>query len=212
MEQQLREPQQPASVVTTPEENISPEEMAAYIDGRLSAEERATVEERLARSPELRAELVAATRLVSTHEESRARRPFIWRSATLLVTAAAAVALIAVLPRYRGFHQAPVPTERRADAEDGGRVRLLTPADAAVVPIASARFSWHPEGDASYRITIADASGATVWTTLTSDTTVTLPSAMSLRPGNHYYWYVDALRADGSSVTSGSQSFTTNPR
>ena len=38
---------------------------------------------------------------------------------------------------------------------------LLGPANAVVVPVASANFAWRSEGDASYRITIADATGAT---------------------------------------------------
>lgn len=210
MEQLLRGADQTLSAVMTPEEDISAEEMAAYIDDRLSSGERASVEARLAQSPDLRAELVAATRIVSAPDAAKSRRPFPWKMASALAAAAAAVVLVVVIPnRNPDSRQSPSPAERRAEAEDGGRVNLLGPRDAAVVPIASARFGWQSEGDASYRITIADATGATIWTTLTSDTTVTVPATITLRPGNHYYWYVDALRIDGSSITSGPRSFTT---
>jgi hypothetical protein len=212
MEQQLHEPEQSASAVITPEESISPEEMAAYIDDRLTPDERASVEERLARSPALRKELVAAARIVSTVEAARERRPISWKPTTMLVTAAAAAILLVAIPRFMDFRTPPVAAERRAEAEDGGHVQLVTPPDASVVSPTSVAFSWHPQGDASYRITVADGTGATVWTTLTSDTTVTLPPAIVLQPASHYYWYVDASRADGSSVTSGSQSFMTKPR
>jgi anti-sigma factor RsiW len=211
MEQLLRGAEQPVSAVMTPEEDISAEEMAAYIDDRLSSEERASVEARLAQNPDLRAELVAATRIVSAPDSAKSRRAFPWKAAGVLAAAAAAVVLVVVVPsRNRDFRPSPAPAERRAEAEDGGRVNLLGPGDAAIVPVASANFAWHSEGDASYRITIADATGATVWTALTSDTTATLPATIVLRPGNHYYWYVDALRIDGSSIASGPRSFTTN--
>jgi len=212
MEQLLRGAEQPVSAVMTPEEDISAEEMAAYIDDRLSSDERASVEARLARNPERRAELVEATRIVSQADLAKSRRHFPWKWAGVLAAAAAAVILVVLPNRHSDSLQPPSPAERRAAGEDGGRVNLLGPGDAAVVPIASARFAWQSEGDASYRITIADATGATIWTTLTSDTTVVLPASIVLRPGQHYYWYVDAMRIDGSSITSGPRSFTTNTR
>ena len=195
----------------TPKEDISPEEMAAYIDDRLSAEERASVEARLARSRDLRAELVAATRIAAAAEGATPRRSSFWKATGTLAAAAAAVITLLVIP-YRNRDPRPTgpPTERRAQAEDGGRVGLVSPVDAGLVPLASANFAWRSEGDASYRITIADSTGATVWTAVTRDTTATLPATTLLRPGNHYYWYVDALRIDGSSITSGPRSFTTN--
>ena len=197
----------------TPEGDISPEEMAAYIDDRLSGEERASVEARLARSPDLRAELVAATRITAAAEDSKARRSSAWRGTGILVAAAAAVFAIIVVPnRNRDFRAGTAPAERRVEAENGGTINLLAPANAGVLPLASARFAWRSEGDASYRITIADSTGSTVWTTLTTDTTATLPSTVLLRPRAQYYWYVDALRIDGSSITSGPRSFTTSPQ
>ncbi len=197
----------------TPEEDISSGQMAAYIDGRLSGEERASVEARLARSPDLREELVAATRLAAVADASTARRSSFWKPAGVLVAAAAAVIAVMIIPnRTRDLRPHTAPSERRIGAEDAGRVNLLAPSDAGTLPVASADFVWRSEGDASYRITIADSTGATVWTALTTDTTAMIPPTIRLRPGNHYYWYVDALRIDGSSVTSGPRSFTSISR
>ncbi len=213
MEQLLGGAEQLVSALMTPKEDISPEEMAAYIDDRLSGEERASVEARLARSPDLRAELVAATRITAAARASTRRRSSAWKATAMLVAGVAAVIAVVVVPnRNRDPRPSAAPAERRAEAEDGGRVNLLAPMDAAIVPLASANFAWRSEGDASYRITLADATGATVWTTLTTDTTATLPATVLLRPGNHYYWYVDALRIDGSSIASGPRSFTTGPQ
>jgi hypothetical protein len=212
MEQLLGGAAQPVSAPMTPEEDVSPEEMAAYIDDRLSAKERASVEARLARSPELRAELVEASRIVAAADASPTRRSSPWKSAGILVAAAAAVIGIVVVPnRNRDSRPSTAPAERRVEAEDGGRVTLWSPADHGIVPVSTANFSWRSEGDASYRITVADSTGATVWTALIPDTTATLPLSVKLLPGNHYYWYVDALRLDGSSNTSGPRSFTVGP-
>jgi hypothetical protein len=66
-------------------------------------------------------------------------------------------------------------------------------------------------GWATYRVTVTDTTGATRWTTETPDTAVTLPASARLEPGARYYFYVDALRADGWSVQSGPRTFTTAP-
>jgi hypothetical protein len=209
MEQPLYEGERAVPGSMTPDEDISSEEMAAYIDGRLSGEARASVEARLAGSPDLRAELVAATRLAAAHD-SRPRRSSFWTPAAVFVAAAAAVIAVIVVPnRNRDLRPHTAPSERRIGAEDAGRVNLLAPADAGTLPVASADFAWRAEGDASYRITIADSTGATIWTALTTDTTAIMPPTIRLHPGNRYYWYVDALRIDGSSVASGPRSFTT---
>lgn len=214
MEQLVCEADQSATKPMTPEEDISPEEMAGYIDDCLSGEERASVEARLARSPELRVELVAATRIKVAEEASKPRRSSPWKAGVgiLLAAAAAVIVVVAIPNRNRDGRQSAAPAERRVEAEDGGHVSLLTPVDAGTLPLISANFAWRSEGDASYRITIADATGATVWTTLMKDTTATLPPTVLLQTGNNYYWYVDALRSDGSSISSGPRSFKVSAR
>src|SRR5438105_3001947 len=122
MEQLLRGADQTQSAAMTPEEDISAEEMAAYIDDRLASEERASVERRLAQNPDLRAELVAATRIVSAPDSAKSRRFIPWKAAGVFAAAVAAMVLVVVLPnRNRDSRPSPVPAERRAEAEDGGR-------------------------------------------------------------------------------------------
>src|SRR5436305_15144966 len=98
MEQLLRGADQTQSAAMTPEDDISAEEMAAYIDDRLSSEERASVEARLAQNPDLRAELVATSRIVSAGDAATPRRSFPWKAAGVLTAAAAAVVLVVVVP------------------------------------------------------------------------------------------------------------------
>ena len=211
MEQNLCDAEQPVSKSMSPEDDISPEEMAGYIDDRLSGEERASVEARLARNPDLRAELVEATRISASAESSRPHRSTAWKATGVLLFAAAAVLAVSVVPKgNRNLRPNAAPPERRIEAEDGGRVSLVTPRDAGTLQPASASFVWRSEGDASYRITIADATGGTVWTALTKDTIATVPPTVQLRPGKTFYWYVDALRSDGSSIASGPRSFTSS--
>jgi hypothetical protein len=70
-------------------------------------------------------------------------------------------------------------------------------------------FAWHA-GDAGsrFKLTLVDEQGATLWSVDTGDTVVTPPHDVFLAPGRTYFWYVDALGADGRSMTSGAHRFT----
>jgi len=58
-----------------------------------------------------------------------------------------------------------------------------------------------------YLIRVTDERGAAVWSTETGDTSVILPAEIALLSGRQYYWYVDALGADGRSLTTGTHRF-----
>jgi len=64
-------------------------------------------------------------------------------------------------------------------------------------------------GEPTYRLTLTDASGQPVWTTTTTDTSITLPPNVILQQRKRYFWYVDALRADGRAASTGVRRFTT---
>lgn len=198
---------------TMSEEEIPAETLAAFLDGRLDAEEHARVQERLAADPAARAEMLAAARLV---EQASALRPQTarWRARASLAAAAAALIAIGVLSRNERSAPSttPVATERRSDAEDGGRIALLTPSERQPVEPASVLFSWGAVGNASYRLTVTDSLGGTLWTTTTASPRVRLPASVRLEPSRRYYWYVDALLLDGSSLTSGPRAFGTSGR
>lgn len=73
-------------------------------------------------------------------------------------------------------------------------------------------FRWLSQPDRPlYRLSVTDASGREVWSTETRDTTIALPAEVSLDRGRTYFWTVDALGADGRSLTSRTKRFSTTP-
>ena len=65
--------------------------------------------------------------------------------------------------------------------------------------------------DLLYHLTLTDPAGHALWLHETSDTAVAPPPNVSLTPGRTYYWYVDALDAGGSSLTTGTRRFMLGP-
>jgi hypothetical protein len=64
-------------------------------------------------------------------------------------------------------------------------------------------FTWHALPEATtYRVTITRADGDSVWAALTADTTAHTPAGLLSPSEGQYYWYVDALLADGRSVAA----------
>ena len=55
---------------------------------------------------------------------------------------------------------------------------------------------------------IVDATGGIVWSRSTVDTSVTLPADLRLLRGTEYFWSVDALLADGHSMTTRAHHFS----
>ena len=73
------------------------------------------------------------------------------------------------------------------------------------------RFTWRGAAAARYRVIITDSAGAELYSSATSDTTLVLPPSVALDPGARYFWFVDELRADGSSFSSRASSFSIRP-
>jgi hypothetical protein len=59
----------------------------------------------------------------------------------------------------------------------------------------------------SYRITIEDERGSSLWQATTGSTDVSVPSG-TVQPGTHYYWRVAAIKA-GMAMAAGMAEFTT---
>lgn len=194
-----------------PDGPLPPEDVAAYLDGRLSGEELERVESVLAGSAEARAELVEASRLVATIPERQAQPKRQW----VLVSAVAAAAVLALV-MIPSLSQKPaiqqVATERRAAVDGGARIRTVAPEDGEVVGSAGVRFTWDAVPAATYQLTVTDAQGRTVWQAATTDTTLVLPGIAKLSGPASYYWNVDALASDGSSMTTGVREFKVTTR
>ena len=180
---------------------LSPEDLAAYLDGRLNGQELERVESVLADSPSAREELVDVSRMISTIPE---RKPVLRRRWMLpSLAAAAAVVLVTVPSLSRKPVERKVESDRRAVPDDDIRLRTLAPSDGATLNEDLPMFLWSALPGATYRLTVTTAEGETVWQTSTGDTAVSLPASTRISRGASYYWSVDALREDGSSATSG---------
>jgi hypothetical protein len=77
----------------------------------------------------------------------------------------------------------------------------------------SLTFSWRPlPGVMTYHLFVTDSTGAPVYNLTTADTVVGPVPGAQLSPGSRYFWYVDALGADGSSVSSAQVGFFVRER
>ena len=190
----------------TDSELLSGGEVAAYLDGRLEGEELARVEEHLASNPSARQELIEASRIVaSTPAREQAR--FRWLPATAGLAAIAALMLIAVRPRTDPGGASTVSTERRAPVEQFDRIDLVSPLEGQSLDVAAASFAWRSIEGATYRLVVSNASGQILLQRNTTDTLVNVARSLLTNGSGTYYWSVDALAPDGSSVTSGVREF-----
>lgn len=182
--------------------HLDPSEVAAYVDGALDDAGRARVDTHLVDCGQCRAELIAVRRIVA--RASRRRR---WFALTTLA-AAAAVVLLIVWPRG-GERGAPGgPVVRDGETAVTG-VILITPDSVTVLPLS---FAWHPVANATtYRVDLTTPAGALIWSGATSDTAMTVSDSVSLPTGVAYYYYVDALLTDGTSVSSGVRQIRVRP-
>ena len=90
------------------------------------------------------------------------------------------------------------------------RISVLSPADGDTIRLGRPALLWSAvAGEPTYRLTLTDRSGQPLWTNTTSDTSLTLPALVTLQASTTYFWYVDALRADGRAASTGVHSFTT---
>lgn len=203
--------------------HLSTERLASYIDGRLTPVQNAAVLTHFAECAECRREMVGVRRVLAgsrpRHGPSaladstgapgqrvppRRRRSRAALMVPVVIAAALAFATVPALLRHNG--KAGVTTrelDRLTPPEAAPGLLIVSPAaDSAVVPDGGT-FLWRAaSGDAEYVVTITDATGGVIWRLSTNDTSVTLPREVRLERGNEYFWSVDALLADGHSLTT----------
>jgi len=182
-------------------DHLSSEELGAYLSNTMSETERPAVERHLVACADCRADLIETQRATAiTPDKNRSWQGRLYA----LGLAAAAVIAFAVWPR-RDVKIGPEPVERNRAVSDAA-VAIVSPRQDGELNL-ERTFAWRRNDDASYNITVTDASGRTLWSQSTADTTAALPSSVPLSRGQQYFWYVDALRSDGRSVTSGVNGF-----
>jgi hypothetical protein len=200
---------QPATAATKliQSDNPSPEELAAFIDGRLSTEDRARLEAYFSSNPSARRELIDASRIVATLPASERRRT---RWIPLAgIAAAAAIVVLLVRPADHARLPGIATSGQRGVAEQSQTIALVSPAvDESVADAGPRDFVWRSVDGATYRLIVSDASGKTLLQQDIADTVVAMPLAIASNTPGTYYWSVDALESDGSSVTSGARAFT----
>ena len=188
--------------------HLTAEHVTAFLDRRMTAAERAAAENHLADCRVCRAEIIEVRRLLARQPMARPRV-----LVPLGIAAAAAIVFIALnLGQVRNDPESErVRTPAVTQTGDASRrISVLSPVDGDTLAPGRPVLSWSAVvGEPTYRLTMTDASGQPVWTSNTTDTTVTLPANGMLQPRHSYYWYVDALRADGRAASTGVHSFTT---
>jgi hypothetical protein len=187
-------------------EHPASEEIAAYLSDALTPPDRAKLEAHLADCRSCRHEVTAARRLLRVPASRNRLR---WAVPAVAAAALAGIVFVSSSPDTPFGQGELVRGEQGTEAP---MIQALSPANGATVDRGAVVFVWrHQVGNPLYRLTLTDGSARVVWTMETSDTTLTLPADVSLAPGRTYFWLVDALGADGRSLTTGNQRFTTAP-
>ena len=182
--------------------HLTTDDVAAYVDGRLAAAERAAVDGHLSQCAECRLEVVDVTRLVRI--APRRRR---WTVLAPLAAAAAVLILFVAPPRT---HDTAPPLLREPAVTTTVAPTLKIPRG-GVALLRAMTWSSVPHAD-EYRVTLFDRDGSVAWRTQLADTTVLLPDTVRITRGVPYYWKVDARVEMGRWVGSDLTSFTLDRR
>ncbi|HEY3112623.1 MAG TPA: zf-HC2 domain-containing protein [Gemmatimonadaceae bacterium] len=164
--------------------HLDPRDIAAYVDRAATPSERARIESHLVTCPECRAEVSEAAHIIYTLPRARGVR----RGVLITTAGIAAVLLVFLLPR----------TDRqigKLQHREAGVTTTVAPVILAPVGAVESAdvFTWSsvPHAD-RYELRVFDSNASVVWQTETTDTVVSIPRTVSLRPGVSYYSKVQA--------------------
>jgi len=179
-------------------------ELAAFLDGGLSALERDRVVAHIDVCNVCRAELVEIGRAIEPDRRKDPSRTLRgrWRIPSAM---AAGIVAILLIPRLTDRTRSTTDATRAARVAPGEgqrRMDLVSPTDDVTVPVARVAFKWHAVPADVYRIAILTASGDSIWSAETTDTTAVPPPTIEMRAGQAYFWRVDAI-ANGIVATTG---------
>jgi hypothetical protein len=192
----------------SPGDHLTPEGLAAYLDGAVGSDERLRIQEHLEGCDSCRQEAAEVVLLLQRRGNRRVKR------LAVPVAAAAAVAAILLLtPSLQNGGRGPGERVRVPEPASGVEalptVRALSPAPGSTVGQADLVFAWEEAGeDAVYRLTVTDESGEPLWFHETTQTTVPLPLDVELLSEQTFFWFVDVLLPDGSTASTGVMSFS----
>jgi hypothetical protein len=189
-------------------EHPSAEDIAAYLSGRLAPASSEALERHLVECAECRQVVTSARRVLRTH---RAPKRLVW----MVPSSAAAILLIAILIRVPASTVGDEPLRSdsgAAGSESALTIAVVAPRDGEVVQGRPIVFVWRAQnGGPLYRLSLTEASGRQMWSGETTDTTLSMPAEVPVVRGQTYFWSVDALGADGRSLTTRSKRFSIAP-
>lgn len=190
-----------------PSSHLTESDIAAWLDRALPEPERRNVDAHLTSCDECRNEVSASQEAVS--KAPRMTRPSRIPVRWVGLAAAAAVMVIAVSTLGRTTNDGTAERDSGAAVTGVQRVvAIVNPADGATLG-SDRRLAWRGEGSgATYRITIGDDSGQPIHSATLPDTSFVIPQSIQLSAGRKYFWYVDAITSEGTTATSGLNSFT----
>ena len=202
------QPKLPLSDESMTADHLSAEDLAAYLSRGRHARAFQRVQAHLADCTLCRQEAAHIARVVRAEARGRMLR---WTS----VGGAAAAAVLLFAVWAGGHRRAPDTGITRGPAGspvEAAAVAPLAPLGEVSPSASKLAFAWRPvAGAVEYRLTLSNVTGGTLWRRATTDTALVLPLQVSLARGVSYYWYVDALVANGGSVTSGAREFHLRP-
>jgi hypothetical protein len=186
--------------------HVGPERLAAYLDHELSPAARDDLLAHFAECAACRQEMTALRRLIQQQ-----RKPRSWSAAMPLLVAAAAMIVVLVVPSVRRIDNQSKSSIRSGTAltpiDQPPTISTISPADDATLEERRAAFVWRSVGaNATYRFTLQDSTGASVWSATAEDTSAVLPDSVRLAPGQ-YYWSVAARLPDAHSAKTGVHRF-----
>ena len=186
--------------------HVGPERLAAYLDHQLPPPSRDEVIAHFAECAACRREMTEMRVLLQARSKRRQ-----WYIATPLLAAVAAVIVVVAVPSIRRVDNEPSSSIRSAPAitstDQPQTISTISPADDAVLENERTVFAWRSiEAAATYRLTLQDSTGPTVWASSMEDTTAVLPAGLRLAPGQ-YYWSVAARLPNAVSAKTGVRRF-----
>jgi anti-sigma factor RsiW len=158
--------------------------IAAWADGTLAREERATIEAHLATCADCRAEAADVSRIVRSLPMARTVGRRTW------IPAAAAAALALLWVGSRPLREPGLEQHREEAVTTTVAPRPIAPID-TVDRVTALVWSSVPGAD-RYRVRFFDAEGTVIWEGEDADTVAALPDSLALRAGRPYYWRVEA--------------------
>ncbi len=189
-----------------PQEHLTDEQLAAYVGGSMSIDERKAAVGHLVACARCRDEVLAAARALRTERTRRSR----YIGAPVATAAALGAALLILVPRSPIDSPGRILREGTSALAPAATIEVFSPPDSAGRD--EIEFSWRDMGaEIRYRFHLTRSDGEIVWSDVMMATTMVLPPEVKLSEGTTYFWWVDALLLDGRSVTTEVQSVTIVP-